>query len=365
VAISEDGSAARYAVVLDREPLTAAAIDVVRVLEERIPGLAREAGLGSADVYVGGQTAIAGQTVRFVVSDLWRIGAVTLLVNLILLALFLRALVAPVLLLAASVLSFGAALGITTVVFEDILGYGELTYYVPFAAAVLLIALGSEYNVFIAGRIWHEAQRRRLQEAMAIAAPTASKSILVAGVTLAMTFALLALVPVRPFREFAFLLALGVILDAVVVRSVLVPGLISLAGRWAFWPGRPIVRVEREQFLAALIERAGIDPAQGGDAALATATTLGERISAAHARVLAARLPADVGEAMLSSDTRPETFSAREFVERVAQREQVSDAAARARIHGFSAALADATGDGELERLRAGLPPEYDDLLRR
>ena len=85
--------------------------------------------------------------------DVWRIAIVALGVNLLLLVVFLRSLVAPLVLLATSVLALAATLGITTFVFQDLLGYDELTYYVPFAAAVLLVSLGSDYNVFIAGQI--------------------------------------------------------------------------------------------------------------------------------------------------------------------------------------------------------------------
>ena len=90
--------------------------------------------------------------------DLKRVAVVAIVVNVLLLALFMRALVAPLYLVAASVLGLLASLGLTTFVFQEVLGNDDLTYYVPFAAAVLLVALGSDYNVFVAGRIWEEAR---------------------------------------------------------------------------------------------------------------------------------------------------------------------------------------------------------------
>ena len=159
------------------------------------------------------------------------------------LAVFLRALVAPLVLLATSVLALAATLGVTTYLFQDLLGYDELTYYVPFAAAVLLVSLGSDYNVFVAGEIAREADRRPLREAVAVAAPRASRAIAVAGVVLAASFATLAIVPLRAFHELAFALAVGVLIDAFLVRSLLVPGLISLLGRVTFWPGRRASRI--------------------------------------------------------------------------------------------------------------------------
>ena len=87
-------------------------------------------------------------------------------IELLILALYLRALITPVVLLACSVLSVAAALGLTTWVFQDLLGQEGLTFYAPFAAAVLLIALGSDYNVFSVGAIWNEARRRPLDQAL-------------------------------------------------------------------------------------------------------------------------------------------------------------------------------------------------------
>jgi RND superfamily putative drug exporter len=131
-----------------------------------------------------------------------------------------------------------AALGTTAFVFGELLGYGDLTYYVPFAAAVLLLSLGSDYNLFVVGRIWQEARRRPLDEAIVVAAPRASGAITIAGIALAGSFALLALVPLRAFREFAFAMSVGVLIDTFLVRTLLVPTLIRLVGERGWWPGR-------------------------------------------------------------------------------------------------------------------------------
>jgi len=167
-----------------------------------------------------------------------RVGAVVLLVNFLLLALFLRAFVAPLYLLAASVASVAATLGLTKYVFQDLLGHSDITYYVPFAAGVLLVCLGSDYNVYVVGRIWQEAERMPLREAIAFAAPRASKAIGVAGIALAASFGMLAVVPIDGFRELAFMLSVGVLLETFVVRSALIPALISLFGSSSGWPGR-------------------------------------------------------------------------------------------------------------------------------
>ena len=111
-------------------------------------------------------------------------------------------------------------------------------YYVPFTVAVLLISLGADYNVFVVGRIWAEARRRPLREAIAVAGSQASRAITVAGLALATSFALLALIPLAQFREVAVAMAAGIVIDAIVARSLLVPALVALFGRAGMWPGR-------------------------------------------------------------------------------------------------------------------------------
>src|SRR4051812_19362884 len=201
VTISRDGGGARYAVVLDEDPLGARAIDRFRDLRDAMPSLTRQAGVGPVRLSFGGETALADDTVTRVLDDLKRVSVVAIAVNVILLVVFMRAFVAPLYLVAASVLGLLASLGITTFVFQEVIGNEDVTYYVPFAAAVLLVALGSDYNVFVAGRIWEEGRRYRLREAIAVAMPAAARAVTAAGLALAASFALLAIVPLRSFRE--------------------------------------------------------------------------------------------------------------------------------------------------------------------
>jgi RND superfamily putative drug exporter len=200
--------------------------------------MARTAGLTGMRVEVAGETALAGEAIDSAVSDLGRIALVIGVVIAILLACFLRALVAPLYLLGASVLALLSALGLTVWIFQNALGYDSLVYYVPFVAAVLLISLGSDYNVFVVGRIWEEARRRPLREAVAVAAPRASRAITTAGLALAAGFGVLALVPLDQFRELAVAMVLGIVIDTFVVRSLLVPALVVLFGRVGSWPAR-------------------------------------------------------------------------------------------------------------------------------
>jgi RND superfamily putative drug exporter len=191
---------------------------------------------------VAGDTALSANTVSDTLGDLGRVAPVVLAAIFIVMALFLRALVAPAYLVLTSALAAIAGLGLTVYVLQMWLGYGQITYYVVFTVAVLLISLGSDYNVFLVGRVWQEGRRREVTEAVEVASVRASRPITTAGAVLALSFALLAFVPVRSFREIAFAMAAGLLIDAFVVRTMLVPALIRLVGAASAWPGHRLHR---------------------------------------------------------------------------------------------------------------------------
>jgi len=238
ILVSDDGNAARYLVVLDDPALGGTAIDSVRRLDERLPGLLERSGLQGATAGLLGDTATAAYIVEQTEEDLVRIAIAALVANLLMLVLFLRAVVATLYLLAASMLSLTASLGLTTLLFREANPGAGLTFYVPFAGAVLLLAFGSDYNIFAVGTIWDEARHRPLPEAICVVMPRAIRAMLTAGLALAASFGLLAVVPLVPFRQLAFLMAVGIMLDVLVVRALLMPALLTLVGRASAWPSR-------------------------------------------------------------------------------------------------------------------------------
>jgi putative drug exporter of the RND superfamily len=357
-------TAARYAVVFDADPLGSSAIDHLRSLQERMPRLLGEAGVDPATrVGYGGETALADETVELMMSDLGRIALVALAVNLILLTLFMRALIAPLFLLAASVLGLAATLGLTVYFAEFVLGTGELTYYVPFAASVLLVSLGSDYNIFVTGRIWAEARRRRLREAIAVATPAAARTIRVAGIALAASFALLAIVPLRSFREFAFVMAAGIAIDTFVVRPLLIPSLISLFGELSWLPGRRIRTQSYDEFLEHVVSRSDLTRPEAARAGNAVLTTLAERITRKERRVLALYLPKQLRPVIKGGRMRREEFPLDEFERRVAERQGVSTESARESTRAVMSALAAVVARGEMDYLRAQLSADYETVL--
>lgn len=236
--VTKSGDAARLLLVLDHDPLGPTAIRDLDNVQAALPGLLQRAGLEGTRYGLAGDTAVASELVQATNADLRRIGVAVLVVNLLLLMVFLRAVLAPVLLLCCSVLALAASLGCLTLVFQDRLGHDGVAFYVPFAASVLLLSLGSDYNIYGVGHVWTRAKHTTMRKAIAERVPETSGAITAAGVTLAASFAMLAIVPLRQFRELAFVMGLGVLIDALVVRGVLVPALLAVLGDLSAWPRR-------------------------------------------------------------------------------------------------------------------------------
>jgi putative drug exporter of the RND superfamily len=237
-AFAPRGAAVRYAIIFDSDPTESPAIRHLERLKQNLPSLLRRVGLGGAAVGWGGETALAVETVEATDTSLWRVIAVAFAVNLLFLLVFLRSLLAPLYLLLASAAALAATFGLTIYFFTDILRDSGLPYYMPVAFSVLLLSLGSDYNIFVVGRVWKEADRRPLADAVALAAPRAGRAISVAGVALALSFAMLAIIPITPFAVMAFAMGVGILIDTFLVRSMLVPALVVVFGRAGRWPRR-------------------------------------------------------------------------------------------------------------------------------
>ena len=240
VVVSPSGDAVRFVMIPENDPLSADAVRLLRNLDARIADLLDAVGLPRARALFAGDTAITGELIDTAGGDLFRVVPVVLLALVLILAVYLRALVAPVYLVLLAALAPLASLGLAVVFFQGVLGEPELTYFVPLAAGVLLIALGSDYNIFLVGRIWSEAGRMPLREAIVAAGSGASHAISAAGLVLAASFAALAFVPIAAFHQLAFVLSVGLLIDAFLVRSVLTPAVIALVGERSSWPSNQL-----------------------------------------------------------------------------------------------------------------------------
>jgi RND superfamily putative drug exporter len=188
------------------------------------------------EALVGGNTAINLDVQRAAAHDRALIIPVILVVVFIILALLLRAVVAPVLLIATVVLPFAATLGVSALMFGHVFGFGGADTSFPLFVFVFLVALGIDYNIFLMTRV-REETRRHGPRTGALAGLAATGGVITsAGVVLAGTFAVLGTLPVTFLTELGFAVAFGVLLDTIIVRSVLVTALNLDLGRWIWWP---------------------------------------------------------------------------------------------------------------------------------
>ena len=233
VLLAPSGDAARYVLVLDGDPDGARASEALSSLEEHLPALLERSGLAAAQTGVTGDTTIATELTEDTWAAFERVAPAAVVVLLLLLWALLRNRSAPLYLVGVSLLVVAAALGLTVYVFQDLLGYGQLAFFVPVASAILLLALGADYNVFLINRIWREADQAELKPAIRTASSQAGRAITVAGIILALSFAAVALIPIQSFREIAFAMCVGLLLDTLIARTLLIPALVSLFGRGA------------------------------------------------------------------------------------------------------------------------------------
>ncbi|MBV9097595.1 MAG: MMPL family transporter, partial [Frankiaceae bacterium] len=193
-------------------------------------------GVKGADAKVGGFSATSLDVNRATKHDRQLIIPIVLVVVFVVLALLLRALVAPVVLIATVVLSFAAALGISAVLFKHVFGFAGAEESYPLFVFVFLVALGIDYNIFLMTRVREEALKAGTREGAITGLAATGGVITSAGVVLAGTFAVLSTLPLTEFTEMGFTIALGVLLDTFVVRSVLVTALNLDIGDRIWWP---------------------------------------------------------------------------------------------------------------------------------
>lgn len=187
---------------------------------------------------VGGTTAIQLDTNDASLRDRAVIIPIVLAAITVILMLLLRSVVAPILLLFTTVLSFATALGVAALVFNHIWEFPGAEPSVILYAFVFLVALGIDYNIFLMTRVREETVKHGTREGVIRGLVVTGGVITSAGVVLASTFAALVVIPIVFLFQLAFIVAFGVLLDTFIVRSLLVPALIRDSGPWVWWPSK-------------------------------------------------------------------------------------------------------------------------------
>jgi len=237
--ISPDGNTVQFSVEFaNGDSSSPAVLDSVPAMRDDVTRVASAAGAAASGVF--GEVAFAADVSHISGTDLVRIIPIVALLIALLLAIVLRSLVAPLYLVASIVLSYLAALGLVGIVFVHLGGQDGLSFILPFLMFVFLMALGSDYNILIMSRIREEAHHLPLRDAVARSIGRTGSTITTAGMILGGTFAVLAIAGGSAggaqIQQIGYGVAAGVLMDTFLLRSLLVPSLVVLLGRWNWWP---------------------------------------------------------------------------------------------------------------------------------
>lgn len=222
----------RWSVVLDAAPATPEAFDTVTALRAAVHSV-------DATALVGGADAQALDTAHAAAHDRLVLIPLILLVVLTVLAVLLRAVLAPPILVAATVLSALAALGLGSWAGIHLFDFPALDNSTPLFAFLFLVALGVDYTIFLVTRAREETTHHGTRDAMVRAVSATGGVITSAGVVLAAVFAVLGVLPLIVLTQLGIIVGLGILLDTFVVRTLVIPALFTLIGEKIWWPTRP------------------------------------------------------------------------------------------------------------------------------
>jgi putative drug exporter of the RND superfamily len=226
------------------DPFSDAATDAIPELRATA-----RAAAGGRQVLIGGEVAEAYDTRRALARDTLLIAPIGLGLILLILVGLLRALVMPLYVVGTVILSFGFALGASSLIFTHVLGQPASDPTLTLFAFIFLIALGVDYNVFLLARIREEREPGRTREAVTAALERTGGVITSAGLVLAVTFGVLMALPLEALFQVGFVVALGLLADTFLVRALLVPAIAILLGERNWWPSREVLRTERTKIV--------------------------------------------------------------------------------------------------------------------
>ena len=231
--VSEDGELARLDATLEFDPFSDEANDLIPTIRAD----ARAAAAGETAL-VGGLTAENFDTTETLRSDAKLVVPLILILIFLILCVLLRAVVAPLYLVATVVLSYAFALGASSLIFTEVFNQPDSDPGIPTFAFIFLVALGVDYNIFLISRIREEAAREETKEAVITGLERTGGVITSAGLILAGTFGALMTLPLETLFQLGFTIAFGLLVDTFLVRTILVPAIAFKLGERNWWPSR-------------------------------------------------------------------------------------------------------------------------------
>jgi RND superfamily putative drug exporter len=276
--VASDATTVQLSVIFQDDPYSLAAIQRIPLLRKTVNRALAANGLGagaatSASFHIAGQTAQLADQLAYNQRDTLLIVPAVLVLVLLVLALLLRSLAAPLYLLGAVTLNFLAAMGVCSFFFQRVQGQDGFNYAIPLYTFVFLVALGADYTIFLMSRVREEVEQRGLEAGVAFAVSRTGSVITSAGLILAGTFLVLTTLPLTILYQLGVCVAVGVLLDTFVVRGLLVPGMVALLGRWNWWPLRMPTQAKLALLLLLALSGTTFVSCAGGGGVPASQTT--------------------------------------------------------------------------------------------
>ena len=233
---SDDRNAAKLEIVFAGNPYDQKTFNQLNELQNQGEELKKAAGLEGANFYYAGETAKQAEIRDVNDRDTWVVVLLTTVVIMVLLGMQTKSLVAPIYIMATIILSYFTALGAGFFIFDQFFGYSEISYRIPLYTFIFLVALGVDYNIMLISRIKEEARNQPIKEAISLGLSHTGGVISSAGVILAATFAVLITQPIMELFMFGFTVAIGVLIDTFLIRTILVPAIMVKLGKYSLWP---------------------------------------------------------------------------------------------------------------------------------
>ncbi|CAM3850406.1 MMPL family transporter [Alkalicoccus chagannorensis] len=237
-ALDESGQAVLLELILAQQPYEAESLDAIEAMRTEAPELLQTAGFSEGSLSFAGETANQADVRDVNDRDTITVAAGVTLVLFIMLAWQTRSLVAPIYMMSTILLSYLSALGIGWFFFTTVLEFDAISYRIPLYSFVFLVALGVDYNIMLMSRIREETRHAATKEAVRRGVTLTGGVISSAGVILAATFGVLTTMPMMELYMFGFVVGLGILIDAFLVRGMLVPAIAVLLGHRNWWPGK-------------------------------------------------------------------------------------------------------------------------------
>ncbi|WP_246861237.1 MMPL family transporter [Bacillus sp. REN3] len=233
---SENRKAAKLELVFSGNPYDQKTFDQFNKITGQEDQLTEAAGLEDASLYFAGETAKQAEIRDVNDRDTVVVVLLITLVIILLLAMQTRSVVAPLYMMATIILSYFTALGAGYFIFNEFFGYTEISYRIPLYTFIFLVALGVDYNIMLISRIKEEARIHPIKEAIGLGLSHTGGVISSAGLILAATFAVLITQPIMELFMFGFTVAIGVLIDTFLIRTILVPAIMVKLGKYSLWP---------------------------------------------------------------------------------------------------------------------------------